>query len=171
MTDEKLNGIIKALKLCTGIETACKDCPYRASVSPSFSVRCEDTLHKASLEAIETLKAENAALYERLDKVIEPPCKIGDTVYKIVSCCYDCKDDWGDGCRCENLHKSKIVALKVNSIRFDEDGYVLSEDTAGSAGSLSLYCYESNFGKDWFLTPRSRRNTAERTAKENGNET
>lgn len=81
MTDEKLNGIIKALKLCTGSETACKDCPYRASVSPSFFVRCEDTLHEASLEAIEALKAENAALKERLDKAVELPVKVGDIVY------------------------------------------------------------------------------------------
>lgn len=104
---------------------------------------------------LEKLEAENAALRERLDKAIEPPCKIGDTVYKIVSCCYDCKDDWGDGCRCKNLHKSKIVEMKVNSIRFDKDGYVLSEDSAGSAGSLSLNCYEMDFGKDWFLTPEA----------------
>ena len=84
MTDEKLNGIIKALKLCTGSETACKDCPYRASVSPSFFVRCEDTLHEASLEAIEALKAENAALRERLEKAVELPCKIGDILYTIT---------------------------------------------------------------------------------------
>lgn len=71
MIDEKLNGIIRALELCTGNETTCKDCPYRAAVSPSFSVRCEDTLHEASLEAIEALKAENAVLRERLGKAVE----------------------------------------------------------------------------------------------------
>lgn len=68
MSDEELNGIIRALELCTGNETTCKDCPYRAAVSPSFSVRCEDTLREASLEAIEALKDENAALRERLEK-------------------------------------------------------------------------------------------------------
>ena len=73
MIDEELNGIIKALELCTGSETTCKDCPYRAAVSPSFSVRCEDTLHEASLEAIEALKAENADLRERLAHSLELP--------------------------------------------------------------------------------------------------
>lgn len=68
MIDEKLNGIIRALELCTGNETTCKDCPYQAAVSTSFSVRCEDTLHEASLEAIEALKAENATLRARLEK-------------------------------------------------------------------------------------------------------
>lgn len=71
MTDEKLDGIIKALELCTGNETTCKDCPYRAAESPLFSVRCEDTLHEACLEAIEALKAENATLRERLKRAVE----------------------------------------------------------------------------------------------------
>lgn len=73
MTDEKLKGIIKTLELCTGSETTCKDCPYLAVASPSFSVRCEDTLHEASLEAIEALKVENVALRERLNRAIELP--------------------------------------------------------------------------------------------------
>lgn len=101
MTDEKLNGIIKALKLCTGSETACKDCPYRASVSPSFFVRCEDTLHEASLEAIEALKAENAVLRERLSKAVELPCKVGDTVYEII-----------DG----EIRETEVIQLKIDNM-------------------------------------------------------
>ena len=38
-------------------------------------------------EQCEQLKAENAALRERLDRAIEQPCKIGDTVYKVYDKC------------------------------------------------------------------------------------
>ena len=103
----------------------------------------------------EQLKAENAALKERLEKAVKAPVKIGDIVYNVVPYCFRCEDDEGDHCSCKNIHKNKIMEMKVNSIRFDKDGYVLSEDSAGSAGSLSLSCYERNLGKDWFLTPEA----------------
>ena len=38
-------------------------------------------------EQCEQLKAENAALRERLDKAIELPCKIGDEVYEVHGKC------------------------------------------------------------------------------------
>lgn len=38
-------------------------------------------------EIIARLQAENAALRERLDKAVELPCKIGDTVYKVHDKC------------------------------------------------------------------------------------
>ena len=34
---------------------------------------------------LEKLKAENAALRERLEKIIEPPCKIGDILYTVTT--------------------------------------------------------------------------------------
>lgn len=40
-----------------------------------------ETLEKEN----EQLKAENAALCERLDKAIELPCKVGDTLYELVT--------------------------------------------------------------------------------------
>lgn len=40
-----------------------------------------------TLAYIERLKAENAALRERLDKAVELPVKIGDTVYKVYDKC------------------------------------------------------------------------------------
>lgn len=36
---------------------------------------------------VEHIEAENAALRERLDKAIELPCKIGDTVYEVHDKC------------------------------------------------------------------------------------
>ena len=38
-------------------------------------------------EQCEQLKAENAALRERLDKAVELPCKIGDEVYEVHGKC------------------------------------------------------------------------------------
>lgn len=38
-------------------------------------------------EKISQLESENAALHERLDKAIELPVKIGDTVYKVYDKC------------------------------------------------------------------------------------
>ena len=113
MTDEKLNGIIKELKLCTGSETACKDCPYRASVSPSFFVRCEDTLHEASLEAIEALKSENAALRERLDKAIEPPCERDDIFYRFFQYPAEMVEDIACGFRKEK--DGELYVCSANS--------------------------------------------------------
>ena len=103
MTDEKLNGIIKALKLCTGSETACKDCPCRASVSPSFFVRCEDTLHEASLEAIESLRAENAALRSGMQYLIDDGG--ADCCARCIYCPQPTEED--DDCDCQ--HKGECV--------------------------------------------------------------
>ena len=37
------------------------------------------------------LQAENAALRERLEKAVELPCKVGDTIYLIVTDCFKCR--------------------------------------------------------------------------------
>lgn len=117
MTDEKLNGIIKALKLCTGIETACKDCPYRASVSPSFSVRCEDTLHKASLEAIEALKSENAALRKQIFEMVRPPVKPNDILYTVTFSLCDGYDDCGNRLYNNGWHIAEEKVTEKNFYR------------------------------------------------------
>lgn len=39
---------------------------------------------EAGAEEIKRLEAENAALRERLDKAIIPPCKVGDIIYIIT---------------------------------------------------------------------------------------
>lgn len=44
-------------------------------------MRCEDILHEASLEAIEALQAENAALRKELSNAVIPKYKAGQTVY------------------------------------------------------------------------------------------
>lgn len=42
-----------------------------------------ETLEKEN----EQLKAENAAMRERLDKAVELPCNVGDTVYEVYDKC------------------------------------------------------------------------------------
>ena len=55
----------------------CKDCMILDSPWLSAMNRKENDL----IEQIEQLKAENAALKEKLEKAVELPCKIGDRFY------------------------------------------------------------------------------------------
>lgn len=43
-----------------------------------------DELWGQALSVIKHLQAENAELKERLEKVVEPPCKIGDILYTVT---------------------------------------------------------------------------------------
>lgn len=43
-----------------------------------------DTLWEQALSLIKELQSENAELKERLEKVVEPPCKVGDIIYIIT---------------------------------------------------------------------------------------
>ena len=54
-----------------------ENCPYHTSITKVAAISDE----------IYRLKAENAALRERLDKAVELPCKIGDTVYEVHDKC------------------------------------------------------------------------------------
>lgn len=61
------------------------------------------------LEKIEKLEIENAELRARLDKAIEPPVKIGDTIYEVCKACdvpCECKYyacDYPEGAECHAL--------------------------------------------------------------------
>ena len=61
----------------------CKDCMILDSPWLLAMKSKEDDL----VEQIEQLKAENAALRERLEKAVELPCKIGDEVYEVHGKC------------------------------------------------------------------------------------
>lgn len=78
MTDEE---ILKAFECCCGDDvngTHCKDCPAEKY---NFDW-CSDEVLREMVVYIKRLKAENATLHERLDKTIELPCKVGDTIYE-----------------------------------------------------------------------------------------
>lgn len=63
--------------------TFCDECPY--SGEPNGCNRKEGICK--AYESYFDLVEENAILRERLEKAIELPCKIGDTVYKVYDKC------------------------------------------------------------------------------------
>lgn len=77
MTDEE---ILKAFECCCGDDvngTHCKDCPAEKY---NFDW-CSDEVSRQMVDYTKRLQAENAALKERLNKAVEPPCKLGDKLY------------------------------------------------------------------------------------------
>ena len=73
-----------------------------------------------TLAYIQRLKAENAALRERLDKAVELPCKIGDKFYVI----YDCPPE--------------IKEKECCAFTFTQDGEVLIIDGLDCHYSLKI---------------------------------
>ena len=74
MTDEE---ILKAFQLCnTDTDCDTNGCPYNDMVEDCISMLNNDIISRFN-----ELKAENAALRERLEKAVELPCKIGDRFY------------------------------------------------------------------------------------------
>ena len=65
-------------------------------------------------EQCEQLKAENAALHERVGKAVELTCKVGDTVYQ-----YD--------------HAGNIYASRIRSIIFETAGIAFDERAIGKS--------------------------------------
>ena len=102
------------------------------------------------IKTIESLKAENDALREKLGVLDKVPCKIGDTIYVLFGACYKCEKWEGDYCSCEKKGKDKVFEMKIGSIRFNKDDYYLYEDSIGVSEGLS--CASWNYGKTWFLS-------------------
>ena len=92
-----------------------------------------ETLEKEN----EQLKAENAALRERLEKTVELPCKVGDTIYSLDH--FDLK-----------IRENKVIAITFllsNSVNHLE---VQAHKFRGAVASFESI----DFGKDVF-TDRS----------------
>ena len=105
----------------------CKDCMILDSPWLSAMNRKENDL----IEQIEQLKAENAALRERLSRAVELPCKVGDKVYCI-----------------HGMSNPEMLEWQVNEIRITDHNYMLQ---LGRAGTKDYRSEASQFyGKWWF---------------------
>lgn len=62
-----------------------------AGIIPQIPMNYDAVAYKIYVDYLENkvdeLTAENTELHERLDKAIEPPVKIGDTVYEVCKAC------------------------------------------------------------------------------------
>lgn len=93
--------------------------------------------YAGTLAYIQRLKAENAALHERLEKTVELPCKVGDTIYSLDH--FDLK-----------IRENKVIAITFllsNSVNHLE---VQAHNFRGAVASFESI----DFGKDVF-TDRS----------------
>lgn len=111
----------------------CEDCIILDSPWLLAMKSKEDDL----VEQIEQLKSENAALRERLEKTVELPCKVGDTIYSLDH--FDLK-----------IRENKVIAITFllsNSVNHLE---VQAHNFRGAVASFESI----DFGKDVF-TDRS----------------
>lgn len=109
----------------------CDDCSHYKAVG--------DEKYQCTLEggrcrgyfAYKKLKAENAALRERLSRAVEFPCKVGDKVYCI-----------------HGMSNPEMLEWQVNEIRITDHNYMLQ---LGRAGTKDYRNEASQFyGKWWF---------------------
>ena len=105
MTDAE---IMKGVKLCNGDLGNCKECPF-----DSIGKTCGIELAKAEIGLIERLQAENAALKERLDKAIEPPCESDDIFYRFFQYPAEMVEDIACGFRKEK--DGELYVCSANS--------------------------------------------------------
>ena len=103
--------------------------------------------YAGTLAYIQRLKAENAALRERLEKAVELKVKVGDKIYCI-----------------HGMSDPIIIEWQVDEIRITDHNYILHLVIAGTKNyrnELSQY-----YGKWWFTT----REAAEKQLAELGGE-
>ena len=109
----------------------CEDC-YCYKAIGDFKYRCmlEGGRCKGYF-AYKKLKAENAALRERLSRAVEIPCRVGDKVYCI-----------------HGMSDPELLEWQVNEIRITDHNYMLQ---LGRAGTKDYRNEASQFyGKWWF---------------------
>lgn len=98
-----------------------EDCPYHTTITSATKISDE----------IYCLRAENAALRERLSKAVELPCRVGDKVYCI-----------------HGMSNPEILEWQVNEIHITDHNYMLQ---LGHAGTKDYKNEASQFyGKWWF---------------------
>lgn len=78
MTDAEM---VKAMEICKDKEIPCDDCPLVECGD------CEGISRQYFYDRFKQLQSENDALRERLERAVELPCKLGDTIYKVYNKC------------------------------------------------------------------------------------
>lgn len=109
MTDEE---ILKAFECCCGDDingTHCKDCPAEKY---NFDW-CSDEVSRQMVAYTKRLQAENAALRERLEKAIEPPCERDDIFYRFFQYPAEMVEDIACGFRKEK--DGELYVCSANS--------------------------------------------------------
>lgn len=131
MTERLLGLLIEFDEMGFAPTTVCED-------SEGFAVKWKERLMKE----IGAIEAENAALRERLEKAVELPCKIGDTIYYLMYFCdyKGCSKDerpFCGGCkemieRCEKNEKYVICKKPFQLKDFTQIGkkYFTSREDA-----------------------------------------
>ena len=97
-------------------------CLERLSICKTTDVMNFD--YAGTLAYIKRLQEENAELRERLEKAVELPCKVGDTVYQ-----YD--------------HAGNIYASRIRSIIFNTRGIAFDERAIGKSIFLTKEAAEA----------------------------
>lgn len=88
-------------------------------------------------DEIKHLQTENAALKARLSKAVELPCKVGDTVWRVVTT--------ANG---ENILVDGIIADFTREIHCKDDQFYFRDMLT----NYSVWFNRSDFGKTIFLT-------------------
>ena len=104
--------------------------------------------HADTLAYIERLKAENAELRARLERAVELPCKVGDTVYYLQTYCnykgetvkHCSKKERPIMCECDEIAKRWSLPNWIYVIR--ERPFRLS-DLSRIGKTVFLYCEEA----------------------------
>lgn len=146
MNDEE---IMQSLEICLDDDKLCEGCRYEDMDTASEFDGCVKTLMRDAYNYIRKLKA-------RIERALKCPFEIGNVLYVIVPYCFRCDIGDEEECLfCKNRGKYRISTMRVNSIRFDDKGYVLSENTAGSWAAMCLNCYERDFEIKWFTDSKA----------------
>ena len=82
MNDRLLDLLIEFDEMGFAPTTVCEN-------AEEYATKWEDQVR----EAVKALENENAALHERLEKMVELPVKVGDTVYLVGMCFCDGYND------------------------------------------------------------------------------
>lgn len=141
-----IDNLIVAIKLCgsTPKVDQCTQCIYWAGGDMS---KCIPRMTTEAATALSTLLDENERLRaelaqaDREERCVVLPCKVGDTIYRVVHC------DNGSGDAVWTI-RVNFVEFNDNDIVFELPNHVIGTTENGAGTTMEF----SDFGKTVFLT-------------------